>query len=171
MMEKTVKPHTQLHITLPALAGAAAIGAMFLISATPIIAHDGGHHVFEAGDVEFKPGPPTLPPGAQFAILVGNPAEEGQFVMRLKFPAGYDIPPHRHPKEEHVTVLSGGFGMALGETHDRASAKLMPAGSFMRIPVGAAHFAWTEEETVVQLNGIGPFGVEYVDPKDDPRTN
>lgn len=164
-------PHTQLYITLPALAGAAAIGTMLLISASPINAHDGGHHVFEAGNVEFRPGPPTLPPGAQFAILVGNPAEEGQFVMRLKFPAGYDIPPHRHLKEEHVTVLSGGFGMAVGEIHDRSAASVLAPGSFVRIPAGEAHFAWTEEETVVQLNSIGPFGVEYVDPEDDPRTN
>jgi quercetin dioxygenase-like cupin family protein len=153
------------------VAVAAVVATLVAVSATPMIAHDGEHDVVAADEVTFRPGPPTLPPGAQFAVLLGSPAEEGPFVMRLKFPAGYDIPPHRHPKEEHVTVLSGGFGMALGETHDRRSAKLMPAGSFIRIPVGAAHFAWTEEETVVQLNGIGPFGVEYVDPKDDPRTN
>lgn len=152
-------------------AAAIAIGAILAVSTTPIIAHDGHHDVFEANEVEFKAGPPTLPAGAQFAVLVGNPGEEGPFVMRLKFPAGYNIPPHRHPKEEHVTVLSGGFGMALGETHDRTAAAPMSPGSFMRIPTGEAHFAWTEEETVVQINAMGPFGIEYVDPRDDPRTN
>ena len=113
----------------------------------------------------------ALEQGAEIAVLHGNPAEEGQFVFRLKFPAGYEIPPHRHPKEEHVTVISGGFGMSTGETFERGATPILPAGSFMRIPVGQAHFAWTEEPTVVQLNGVGPFGVDYVNPEDDPRNN
>jgi quercetin dioxygenase-like cupin family protein len=91
--------------------------------------------------------------------------------MRLKFPANYSIPPHRHPKEEHVTVLSGGFGMAMGEKHDPKGAPVHKPGTFIQIPTGEAHFAWTEEETVVQINAMGPFGIEYVDPKDDPRIN
>lgn len=157
------------YLALPAIA--ATLGAMLIISATPLVAHDGQHHAFETDDVEFKSGPPTLPASAQFAVLVGNPAEEGPFVMRLKFPADYIIPPHRHPKEEHVTVLSGGFGMAMGEKHDAAAAPLYKPGSFIQIPTGEAHFAWTEEETVVQISAMGPFGIEYVDPKDDPRIN
>jgi quercetin dioxygenase-like cupin family protein len=166
--EETTEPH---HIGPLRLSAALALAGLMTILGSAALASE-EHHMVVSGDaVQWQPGPPTLPAGAEFAVLHGSPAEEGQFVLRLKFPANYVVPPHRHPKEEHVTVLSGGFGMALGETHDRASAKLMPAGSFMRIPVGAAHFAWTEEETVVQLNGIGPFGVEYVDPKDDPRTN
>lgn len=157
-------------LAMPAL-GAVAVGAMLVMSATPTIAHDGKHHVYESGDVEFKSGPATLPPGVQFAVLVGDPAKEGPFVMRLKFPAGYAIPPHRHPKEEHVTVLSGGFGMAMGEQHDRNAAPVFAPGTFIHIPTGEAHFAWTEEETIVQINAMGPFGIEYVDPKDDPRIN
>ncbi|HEV7274987.1 MAG TPA: cupin domain-containing protein [Devosiaceae bacterium] len=148
------------------LLAAVALGTVFAATAS---AHDGHHLALTGEDVEFKPGPPTLPPGAEIAVLHGNPAEEGQFVFRLKFPAGYEIPPHRHPKEEHVTVISGGFGMSTGETFERGAAPVLPAGGFMRIPVGKAHFAWTEEPTVVQLNGIGPFGVEYVNPEDDPR--
>lgn len=155
---------------MPAL-GAVAVGAMLAVSATPMIAHDGQHHVFETGDVEFKAGPATLPPGAQFAVLVGDPAKEGPFVMRLKFPAGYTIPPHRHPKEEHVTVISGGFGMAMGEKYDPKGAAVHAPGTFIQIPTGEAHFAWTKDETIVQINAMGPFGIEYVDPKDDPRIN
>lgn len=152
------------------MAATAALGLLLVPFVLPAFAHDGPHHMaFAPDDVVFNPGPPTLPAGAQIAVLLGSPAEEGPFVIRLKFPAGYDIPPHRHPKEEHVTVISGGFGMATGETHDRAAAPLLSAGSFVQIPAGEAHFAWTQEETVVQLNGIGPFGVEYVDPMDDPR--
>lgn len=162
--------YSWVRMAMPALTIAAVAAATAAVTITPIIAHDGHHHqMIPAGEVEFKPGPPTLPAGAEFAVLMGNPAEEGPFVMRLKFPAGYDIPPHRHPKEEHVTVLSGGFAMALGEKHDRSKAEPLPPGSFVRIPTGEAHYAWTEEETVVQINAMGPFGVEYVDPQDDPR--
>jgi quercetin dioxygenase-like cupin family protein len=107
--------------------------------------------------------------GSEIAVLHGHPAKEGPFVLRLKFPANYQVPPHRHPKDEHVTVISGAFGMGTGEVFNREVAPLLEAGSFVRIPVGMAHFAWTDRETVIQLNGIGPFGVEYVNPKDDPR--
>lgn len=150
---------------------AATVGALLIISVFPASAAEEHHTVIPADDVKFNAGPATLPAGVEIAVLLGSPAEEGPFVIRLKFPAGYNVPPHRHPKEEHVTVISGGFGMASGDKHDRAAAPLLPPGSFVRIPVGQAHFAWTEEETIVQLNGTGPFGVEYVDPKDDPRRN
>ena len=158
-----------LHLLRGGLISAAVASAILFGMAAS--AHDGHHEAVTTEDVVFKPGPPTLPPGAEIAVLHGNPAEEGQFVFRLKFPAGYEIPPHRHPKEEHVTVISGGFGMSTGETFERGATPILPAGSFMRIPVGQAHFAWTEEPTVVQLNGVGPFGVDYVNPEDDPRNN
>jgi quercetin dioxygenase-like cupin family protein len=162
---------TSKNIRTGLLASAVALGSLLAVSTLSVSAQEDHHTVAAADEVEFNPGPPTLPPGAQIAVLLGSPAQEGPFVIRLKFPAGFKIPPHRHPKEEHVTVLSGGFGMATGETFDAGAAPVLPAGSFVRIPVGQAHFAWTEEETIVQLNGNGPFGVEYVNPKDDPRTN
>lgn len=142
------------------------LSTVFAASAS---AHDGAHMAVAAEEVAFKPGPASLPPGAEIAVLHGDPSKEGQFVFRLKFPAGYEIPPHTHPKEEHVTVISGGFGMSTGETFDSGAAPLLPAGGFVRIPVGAAHFAWTEAPTVVQINGIGPWGIEYLNPDDDPR--
>jgi quercetin dioxygenase-like cupin family protein len=156
----------------PALVGAAALGLVALISlSVPSSAHNGEvhHKVFPVDEIEFAPGPKTLPAGAQFAVLHGNPAEPGPFVMRLKFPAGYEIPPHMHPEEEHVTVISGGFGMGAGEVLDRAKAPILAPGSFVQLPTGMAHFAWTEEETVVQINAIGPFGITYINPADDPR--
>ena len=162
-------PHLH-NVSLPQLSGAFALGALLAVSAFAVSAQE-HHTAIAADDVEFNPGPPTLPAGAEIAVLLGSPAKEGPFVIRLKFPAGYEVPPHRHPKEEHVTVISGAFGMSTGETHDRSAAPLLPPGSFVRIPVGEAHFAWTEEETVVQLNGNAPFGIEYVNAEDDPRTN
>ena len=118
--------------------------------------------------MKWGPAPPSLPPGAQAAALLGSPAKEGPFVLRLKFPDGFAIPPHRHSKDEFVTVISGSFAVSSGEKLDRA-AKPLPAGSFVHLPAGMPHYATAVGETVVQINGVGPFDVVYVDPKDDPR--
>jgi quercetin dioxygenase-like cupin family protein len=157
-------------VWLPRVAGAVALTAFLALSGHAASAGEEHHVAIPADEVTFKPGPPTLPPGAEIAVLLGSPAEEGPFVIRLKFPADYEVPPHRHSKEEHVTVISGAFGMSTGKMHDRAMAPLLPVGSFVRIPADEAHFAWTDRETVVQINGMGPFGVEYVNAEDDPRT-
>jgi quercetin dioxygenase-like cupin family protein len=128
------------------------------------------HHTLVAGDaVKWGPAPPSLPPGAQAAVLLGNPAQEGAFVLRLKFPTGFTVPPHRHSKDELVTVISGKFAIAAGEKLDRTKAKSLPPGSFVHLPAGMAHYAWADGEAIVQINGMGPFDVTYIDPKDDPR--
>lgn len=128
------------------------------------------HHTVVAGDaVKWGPAPPSLPPGAEGAVLLGSPVKEGPFVLRLKFPAGFIVPPHRHSKDEVVTVISGRFVITAGEKVDRASMKALPAGSFFHLPAGMAHYGWAESESVVQLSGMGPFDVVYIDPKDDPR--
>ena len=153
------------------LCASAALIAIVALSALPVWAGEEHHTVVPVEDVRWSPGPPTLPSGAQLAVLLGSPAEEGPFVIRLKFPAGYDVPPHWHSKEEHVTVIAGEFGMGTGDARDRDAAPLLAAGSFVRIPAGIRHYAWTDQETVVQINGVGPFDITYVDPKEDPRTN
>ncbi len=131
---------------------------------------DDQHHTVVPGDaVKWGPAPPSLPSGAQAAVLMGNPAKEGPFVLRLKFPDGFTVPPHRHTKDEFVTVISGKFAVGAGEKVDRASAKPLPAASFVHLPAGMAHYAWADGEAIVQINGTGPFDVKYVDPKDDPR--
>jgi quercetin dioxygenase-like cupin family protein len=149
---------------------ALSIGAAALFGAVmPADASDLHHMVVPADAVQWGPAPPSLPPGAQAAALLGSPAKEGPFVLRLKFPAGFTVPPHRHSKDELVTVISGKFGISSGEKIDRASIKALPAGSFVHLPAGMPHYATTEVETVVQINGVGPFDVVYLDPKDDPR--
>ena len=155
-----------------ARAALAALGLVATIALTaPSLAHNGEvhHKVVAVQDIAFKPGPATLPKGAEFTVLYGNPAKAGPFVLRLKLPAGFEIPPHMHPEDEYVTVISGGFGMGAGKVLDRTQAPLLAPGSFVHLPTGMAHFAWTEEETVVQINAMGPFGVTYVNPEDDPR--
>lgn len=129
------------------------------------------HTVVPADAIKWGAAPPSLPPGAQAAVLLGSPAKEGPFVIRLKFPAGFVIPPHRHSKDELVTVISGKVAITSGEKVDRASLKALPPASFVHLPGGMPHYAWAEVESVVQINGVGPFDVMYIDPKDDPRKN
>jgi quercetin dioxygenase-like cupin family protein len=136
--------------------------------ATPLTAHEPHHTIVEADAVQWGPAPP-LPPGAQAAALLGHPAKEGPFVLRLKFPAGFVVPPHRHSKDELVTVISGSFAISSGEKLDRAAMKALPPGSFVHLPAGMPHYAAANGETVVQINGTGPFDVVYIDPNDDPR--
>jgi len=119
--------------------------------------------------IEWRQGPAALPAGAKMAALEGDPTKEGPFVVRFQFPAGYHIAPHTHPKMERVTVISGTLYLASGEALDRNSAKSLPAGSFGFWPAGMKHTAWSEGETIIQLHGIGPWQINYVNPADDPR--
>jgi quercetin dioxygenase-like cupin family protein len=150
---------------------ALSIGSAAILGATPQPQAAELHHTVVRSDaVEWGLAPPSLPPGAQAAVLLGSPAKEGPFVLRLKFPSGFTIPPHRHSQDEFITVIAGGFAVASGETLDRAAAKPLPPASFVHLPAGMPHYAWADGETIVQINGIGPFDVKYVDRKDDPRS-
>lgn len=111
----------------------------------------------------------ALPPGAKIAVLEGDPSKDGLFVMRILLPDGFHIPPHTHPKTERVTVLSGTFHLAMGERLNRSDSRPLPAGSFGFWPAGMKHTAWAEGETTIQLHGIGPWVINYVNPADDPR--
>ena len=125
--------------------------------------------LYPLASIEWKPGPAAIPAGAKMAVLEGDPSKEGPFVVRFQFPDGYQIPPHTHPKTERVTVISGNLFIATGETLDRSSAKKLPAGSFGYWPAGMKHAGWSEGETIIQLHGIGPWQINYVNPADDPR--
>jgi len=140
-----------------------------IFAATPLQAAEQHHTVVPADSVKWGPAPPSLPPGAQAAVLMGSPAKEGPFVIRLKFPAGFVVPTHRHSKDEFVTVMAGKFAVGSGEKLDRESLNPLPPASFVHLPAGMPHYAWAEVESVVQINGVGPFDVSYIDPKDDPR--
>jgi quercetin dioxygenase-like cupin family protein len=148
----------------------AAFSLAFLMLASPAAAQStDGHQLVSPPDIKWSAGPKSLPPGAEAAVLYGDPSKEGLFALRLKFPKGYAIAPHMHPKPEVVTVISGTFSLGMGEKADQAQSKSLPAGSFFALPPNMAHFASTSEETIVQLNSNGPWTVTYVNPKDDPR--
>jgi quercetin dioxygenase-like cupin family protein len=127
------------------------------------------HRVYAPGDLKWGDAPAGLPKGAKVAVLQGDPAAPGPFVMRVTLPAGYRVAPHHHPADENITVLSGELYMGLGETFDESKGHAMGAGTFGTMPVGTRHFAWTKAETVFQLHGMGPWGITYVNPQDDPR--
>lgn len=131
---------------------------------------DGSHAIIALPDkVTWGPGPASLPPGAKAAVLEGNPAEAGPFTMRVSLPSGYRIPPHFHAKVEHVTVLKGTFKVGMGERFDPSAMTPLPTGTFAALEPGTRHFALAEGETILQLHGVGPWGLTYVNPADDPR--
>jgi quercetin dioxygenase-like cupin family protein len=111
----------------------------------------------------------AMPPGAKVAIIEGPLDQATPFIARFKFPADFKIPAHWHPAIEHVTVLSGTLHMGIGDKLDPTKTRALPAGSVSIIPAKTNHFAWAQGETVVQVHGVGPWGLTYVDPADDPR--
>jgi quercetin dioxygenase-like cupin family protein len=128
-----------------------------------------GAGIFPPNEIKWQDGPKSLPAGAKIAVLEGDPNKEGPFVMRLRFPDGYKIPAHTHPKTERVTVISGTLNLVMGEKLDRKQARKVPAGSFGYWAAGMKHYAWFDGETVLQLHGMGPWTINYLNPSDDPR--
>ena len=128
-----------------------------------------GQAIHTPDQIKWKDGPASLPQGAKMAVLEGDPAEEGFFTMRISLPDGYSVPPHIHPAVEHVTVISGTFNFGMGDKLDKSATQALPAGTFGYWPAGMKHFAWAKGETVIQVHGIGPWKIEYLNPADDPR--
>lgn len=127
------------------------------------------HGMLRPEQLKWQEGPPSLPAGARFVVLEGDPSQEGFFAMRLKLPAGYKIPPHTHPNVERVTVISGTFYLGTGETFDASATVALPAGSYAFMPPGMKHFASARGETEIQLATMGPWKINYLNPADDPR--
>ncbi|MEX1140423.1 MAG: cupin domain-containing protein [Bacteroidota bacterium] len=135
-----------------------------------MVEHQQADHIMVVpADLTWKDGPASLPKGAKSAVIEGDPSKDGPFTLRLNLPANYKVPPHWHPAIEHVTVISGSFYMGLGEMFDESKATKLPAGGFAVMAIGTRHFAFTKEESIVQLHGVGPWAINYVNPKDDPR--
>lgn len=111
----------------------------------------------------------SMPPGAKIAVMEGPLNEAVPITFRVKFPANFQLSAHWHPGLEHVTVISGAFNMGVGDKFDASKTMPLTAGSFAIMQPKTNHFAWTKEETIVQVHSIGPWGVNYVNPEDDPR--
>jgi quercetin dioxygenase-like cupin family protein len=119
--------------------------------------------------VDFRPFP-AFPEGALLAILVGDPTQPGPFVIRVKVPGGVKLMPHVHSESRIYTIISGVFYVGRGTTFDPAQLKAYAPGSVIVLPSGTAHFHWAQSgEYIAQVNAVGPLGLEYLDPHDDPR--
>ena len=125
-------------------------------------------HVLDSPDmVQWSPAPPLIPPGAQIAVLSGNPMGAGSYSIRLKFPANYAVPAHSHPTDENVVVVSGSvtFGMGDKLAKDAAGNKTLSVGGYALMPAGMNHYAFTTaQETTIVLYGQGPVEFKYVNP-------
>ena len=127
------------------------------------------HVMVKAAEVAWGEAPPALERGAQAAVIAGNPAAAGgQFVLRLKMPAGYRVARHWHPSDEHVTVIEGDLTLDMGDGAQKHAVTFGP-GDYVLLPTRMQHAASTKAGNVVQLHGTGPFELVYVDDKDDPR--
>ena len=118
--------------------------------------------------LKWGPAPPALPKGAQLAVLAGDPGAKGPYVIRVKVPAGYQVPAHNHPTAENVTVISGTFNIGMGDKLDKKHAQAVKAGGFFYMPPKMNHYAWATSAVVIQINADGPFAITYVNPADDP---
>jgi hypothetical protein len=112
---------------------------------------------------------PSLPPGAKIAVIEGPLNEAVPFTIRVQFPANYQVPAHWHPAIEHVTVLSGTLNMGMGDKLDEKKTMALPVGSMAIMQPKVHHYLWTKEGAIVQAHGVGPWGITYVNPADDPR--
>jgi len=128
------------------------------------------HVMLTPGAIKWQPFPPGGA-GAKLAVLSGDPEKSGPFVIRVRQPAGGKIQPHWHPKDEHVTVIKGTIFFGMGEKLHKRGAHEFPAGSYLKLPAKMPHFAWTsgKGESIIQVHGMGPFRVIFVNPADDPR--
>jgi quercetin dioxygenase-like cupin family protein len=122
-------------------------------------------------DIEWKPFP-AFPPSARLAVVVGEPTGPGPYVIRVKLPAGVKLMPHVHPEDRVYTVISGVFYIGLGKHFDSAKLEAYPPGSVIVLPGGTPHFHWARSgDYITQVTAIGPLGLDYVDPGDDPRSH
>jgi quercetin dioxygenase-like cupin family protein len=126
------------------------------------------HVSVSADQLKWMPAPPAFAKGAEMAVVAGDPSKKGMYVIRLKAPAGYIVPPHSHPLDEHVTVISGSLIYETGDKVDEKKA-VLKAGGFAKMPKGKVHYDVFVEDTVIQVHGEGPQGITFVNAADDPR--
>jgi len=146
--------------------------AAMLAMAGSVLAHDAvndGMKELAPDEIVFRDDP-AFPNGGQTALLHGDPDKPGLFILRIKFPPNYVVPPHTHPGFETVTVLTGAMGSGMGPKADLTKGKMLKAGGMLALPANHAHYVWTaNEETIIQVSAVGPFDLVYINPEDDPR--
>jgi quercetin dioxygenase-like cupin family protein len=144
------------------------LGVALLMSASTFAADN---RIFGSPkDLNWGAAPPTFPKGAKVAVLHGDPGAPGLYVLRLRVPSGYRIAPHSQPQDRQLTVLSGAIYLGYGDTWDPKHTSVMKAGGFHTMAADQSYFGYTKGETIVQIEGQGPFELRYVRPGDNPQT-
>jgi quercetin dioxygenase-like cupin family protein len=169
-MRKRVQPFAGLAaVAVLGLLSAPGLNAQAKKQTSPPAATPAKHTMVTADELTWGPAPPGLPPGAQLAVLDGDPGKAGVFTIRGKFPDGYKVPPHWHPSDEHLTIVSGALKVGTGAKWDDASMHTLTTGGYAKMVKRMNHYVQAQGETIVQLTAMGPFEITYVNPKDDPR--
>ena len=127
------------------------------------------HVMADASSVTWGDGPPSLPPGAKLAVISGDPSVAGPFTVRAQVPAGYKVPPHWHPGDENLTILSGTVALGMGDVWDEKAMRPVGAGGYAGLPAQMHHYFLAKTAATFQVHGMGPFTVTYVNAADDPR--
>jgi quercetin dioxygenase-like cupin family protein len=147
-----------------------ALALAIVAVSTGVYAQGHSHVIAKPSEAKWGPAPPLLPPGAQIAVLSGDPTKSVPYAVRLKFPANYAIPAHSHPTDENVVVTTGSLTFGAGDKLVKgAGTKTLAVGGYALMPANMNHFAYTVGETTIVLYGVGPVEFKYVNPSDDPR--
>jgi quercetin dioxygenase-like cupin family protein len=142
---------------------------LFLIGVPVLLAGSAVNAKAGHATLKWMDAPPSLPSGAQMAVVSGDPGKKGMFAIQLKMPAGYAVPAHSHPTTETVKVVSGKLGYGMSDKLDKAKARSLTAGHSATMKAKTNHWVFASTPTTIQVNGMGPFAITYVNPKDDPR--
>ena len=146
-----------------------SLGIALVVLVPLSVMAEGQHTAVQADGIKWAVGPPSLPKGAQIAVLFGDPAKDGAYGYRVKVPAGYTVPAHMHPTDENISVISGTFIIGVGDKLEQNKGESVRAGGYFHMPKGMHHYMSFPEATVFQANGNGPAGITYLNPADDPR--
>lgn len=120
-------------------------------------------------NIEWTNTPLSMPIGYRQAMIEGNPRFAALFTFRAKIPANWIAMPHMHSEDEHITVVEGTCYLGIGEKYDEDAAAKLPIGSFTLVKAGTAHYFFTRQSCIIQVHGMGPQKIFYINPADDPR--
>jgi hypothetical protein len=108
--------------------------------------------------------PPTLPSSCEMAVLEGNPREAQLFTVRFRISEPLEMQPHWHPRNERVTILEGKVGVGFGDAIDRDVITWFEPGDYYVNAKGAHHFVLVDGPALLQITGIGPWEVNFLEP-------
>ncbi len=109
---------------------------------------------------------PSVAPGAKIAVLEGDLKAAGPFTFRLLLPTNSKIGLHTHPTYERVTILSGALLFAIGDKFDTTKAEEYTSGDAFIVPPNMPMYGLTKKETIVQIHGTGPWGIDFLNSAD-----